>query len=206
MAKYTGPQCRLCRREGVKLYLKGARCFSTKCPIEKRGGQIPGVHGKRYSRRLSDYGAQLREKQKVKRLYQVLEKQFARYYELATKSPSNTGVRLLQLLETRLDNTVYRSGLVTNRSDARQLVAHGNVLVNGKKVSVPSFQVKTDSVISIAPKATSFDAIKQAVEAKINPPKWIETKGAAAHVLRLPERAEIGDDINERLIIEYYSR
>jgi len=133
-------------------------------------------------------------------------KAVARYYELATKSPSNTGVRLLQLLETRLDNTVYRSGLVTNRSDARQLVAHGNVLVNGKKVSVPSFQVKTDSVISIAPKATTFDAIKQAVEAKINPPKWIETKGAAAHVLRLPERAEIGDDINERLIIEYYSR
>src|SRR5689334_18230085 len=148
MAKYTDAKCRLCRREGVKLYLKGARCYSPKCPIERSGGQLPGQHGKKHGRpRLSGYGIQLREKQKAKRFYGVLEGQFHRYYEEAIKSTENTGEVLLQLLETRLDNIVYRLGFTTSRSLARQLVTHGNVLVNDKKADVPSFAVKPGQVV-----------------------------------------------------------
>jgi small subunit ribosomal protein S4 len=143
MAKYIDPKCRLCRREGVKLYLKGERCFSPKCPIEKRGAQIPGQHGKKRSHgRISGYGIQLREKQKAKRSYGVLENQFHRYYELAIKSSQNTGEVLMQLLESRLDNIIFRLGFVTSRSFARQLVTHGNVKVDGKKVDYgKSYQV-----------------------------------------------------------------
>lgn len=206
MAKYTDAQCRLCRREGIKLYLKGARCFSPKCPIEKRGGQVPGQHGKRYTRRLSDFGLQLREKQKVKRLYSVLEKQFRRYYQLAAKSSSNTGLRLLQLLETRLDNVVYRLHLAPNRSQARQLISHGHVLVNGRKVDIPSYQVKPKDSVTVSSKAVNFNFVKDALDSQEKLISWVEKKGAVGRMIRLPERHEIDEGINERLIIEYYSR
>src|SRR3989344_4978313 len=157
MAKYIDPKCRLCRREGEKLYLKGARCFTPKCPIEKRGGQIPGQHGKKRARgRISGYGIQLREKQKAKRLYAVLESQFHSYYELAIKSKGNTAEALIQLLESRLDNICYRLGFVTSRSLARQLVTHGNVLVDGKRVDVASYITKPGQTVSLTEKATKF--------------------------------------------------
>ncbi len=206
MAHYTDPKCRLCRREGVKLYLKGARCFSPKCPIERRGGQIPGVHGKKYSRAYSDYGKQLREKQKVKRLYSVLEKQFRRYYEEALKTPGNTGLKLLQLLETRLDNVVYRLHLAPSRSVARQLVSHGNVSVNSKKMDIPSYQVQPEQTITLLPGALKQSLIKTTLEEKTDLPTWLKRQAAAGQITRLPTRAELADDINERLIIEYYSR
>lgn len=206
MAKYIDPKCRLCRREGVKLYLKGARCFSPKCPIEKRGAQLPGMHGKKRSRgRLSGYGVQLREKQKCKRTYGVLESQFHTYYEQAIKSPSNTGERLMQLLESRLDNVVYRLGFTLSRSLARQLVSHGNVTVNNKKVDVPSFQVKPGQVVSVSTKGAKINFVLENLD-KANTAKWMERKGLEGKVLRQPTRDEIGSDIKENLIIEYYSR
>lgn len=207
MAHYTDAKCRLCRREGVKLYLKGARCYSPKCPIERRGGQVPGQHGKKYTRRLSEYGRQLREKQKVKRLYSVLERQFVNYYKEAAKTPGNTGLRLLQLLESRLDNTLMRSGLVPSRSIARQLITHGHVQVDNKKVDIPSYRVKADQVLTLSPKALKLPEIKEQLESKeAEVAPWVDRKAAAAKISRLPERDEIKEDINEQLIIEYYSR
>ncbi len=200
MARYTGPKHRLCRREGMKL------CNSPKCPVEKKGFQAPGQHGKKFSRTSSDFGKQLREKQKTKRLYGVLEKQFRRYYEEATKSPANTGIRLLQLLETRLDNIVYTSGFVTTRPAARQLVAHGNVLVDNKRVNVPSYKVSPEQVITLSSKALQNALIKQSLEAKKEIPGWLKRKAAVVQVARLPKRDEIESGINEQLIIEYYSR
>jgi len=159
MAKYTAAKCRLCRREGVKLFLKGARCYSPKCPIEKRGGQVPGQHGKKMGRpRLSGFGIQLREKQKAKRFYGVLETQLHRYYDESIKSSQNTGEVLMQLLETRLDNLVYRLGLTGSRSLARQLVSHGNVLVDGQKIDVPSYAVKPGQVVAVIAQGEAADA------------------------------------------------
>ncbi len=206
MAKYTSPVCRYCRREGVKLYLKGARCYSPKCPIERRSGQVPGQHGKRFTRNLSDYGKQLREKQKVKRLYGILEKQFHLYYEEAARFPGNTGSRLLQLLETRLDNVVYRMGLVPSRSIARQVVSHGHVTVNGKKVNIPSYRVRPDQVVALDTKAAQIPVVKQGLEAKVQSAPWVKRDKIAGQVVRLPQRDEITEDINEQLIIEFYSR
>ena len=207
MAKYTDPKCRLCRREGTKLYLKGARCLSPKCPLEKKGAQVPGQHGKKRARgRLSGFGQQLREKQKAKRSYGVLEGQFHRYYEEAVRSTGNSSEVLLQLLESRLDNTCYRLGFVASRSLARQLVTHGNILVNGKKVDVPSFQTKPGMVISLPEKATKFDFVAPNLNDKNVPAKWLTRKGAEGKVERFPTADEIGSDIKASLIIEYYSR
>lgn len=207
MARYTDPKCRLCRREGVKLYLKGARCFSPKCPIEKRGGQVPGQHGKRRSRsRLSGFGIQLREKQKAKRTYGVLEGQFHRYYVTSLKSPQNTGEVLMQTLESRLDNIVYRLGFTISRSLARQLVTHGNVLVDGKKVDIPSYLTRPGQTVSLTDTGAKMEFVAPNLTDKNQPAKWLERKGSVGKIDRLPTRDEIGSDIKENLIIEFYSR
>lgn len=207
MAKYTDPKCRLCRREGTKLYLKGARCLSPKCPLEKKGAQIPGQHGKKRTRgRLSGFGIQLREKQKAKRTYGVLESQFHRYYDTAVKSSKSSSEVLLQLLESRLDNICYRLGFVASRSLARQLVTHGNILVNGKKVDVPSFQTKPGMTVSLPEKATKFDFVAPNLNDKNMPSKWLSRKGSEGKIDRLPTADEIGSEIKANLIIEYYSR
>lgn len=207
MAKYIDPKCRLCRREGVKLYLKGERCFSPKCPIEKRGAQIPGQHGKKRTHgRISGYGTQLREKQKAKRTYAVLENQFHKYYEIAIKSSANTGEVLMQLLESRLDNIVFKLGFVASRSLARQLVTHGNVNIDGKKVDIASYITKPGQIITISPKAQKFAFVSPNLTDKAVPSKWLSRKGAEGKIDRLPTRDEIGSDIKENLIIEFYSR
>lgn len=208
MAKYTDAKCRLCRREGVKLFLKGARCYSPKCPIEKRGGQIPGQHGKKQGRpRLSGYGIQLREKQKAKRFYGILETQFHRYYEEAIKSRQNTGEVLMRLLETRLDNLVYRLGLTLSRSLSRQLVTHGNVLVDGKKVDVPSYSVKPGQVIAVSPRGAKINFVIEAQKVEgVALPNWLSRKAVIGKLERFPSRDEIGSEIKENLIIEFYSR
>lgn len=207
MAKYTDPKCRLCRREGVKLYLKGARCLSPKCPIEKRGAQIPGQHGKKRARgRLSGYGIQLREKQKAKRTYAVLEGQFHDYYDTAIKSKGNTAEIIMQLLESRLDNICYRLGFVASRSLARQLVTHGNVLVDGKKVDVPSFQTRPGMIISLPEKAAKFDFVAPNLTEKNMPAKWLSRVGTQGKIDRMPTQDEIGSEIKTNLIIEFYSR
>lgn len=206
MARYTNSKCRLCRREGTKLYLKGERCFGPKCPIERRGAQPPGQHGKKRSRRLSDYGIHLREKQKVKRIYSVLEKQFRNYYQTALKTKGNTGEKLLQLLESRLDNVVFRLGLVSSRSLARQLVNHGHVKVDNKKVSIPSFQVKPGQTISLSSSGSKLKFVKESVEKKISPAKWLTRKALVGKVDRLPQREELDNQLKENLIIEFYSR
>ena len=206
MARYTESKCRLCRREGVKLYLKGERCFGPKCPIERRGAQPPGQHGKKRTRRLSDYGIHLREKQKVKRTYSVLEKQFRNYYKEALKSSDNTGERLLQILESRLDNIVFRLGLVSSRSLARQLVNHGHVSVDNKNVSVPSYQVKPDQTISLSNKGSKLKFVLESIEKKTPPAKWLSRKALIGKVDRFPKREELDDSIRENLIIEFYSR
>jgi small subunit ribosomal protein S4 len=207
MARYKDAKCRLCRKEGVKLFLKGTRCFSPKCPIERRGGVPPGQHGQKGGKRLSEYGLQLREKQKVKRLYGVLERQFRRYYKEAAKVKEATGRALLQLLERRLDNVVYRLGFVPSRGVARQLVNHGHVLVDGKKVDIPSYRVKQEQTISLDAKALNISEVKKALAEKDKAvPKWLKRKAAVGKIESLPEREEIESDINEQLIVEFYSR
>ncbi len=207
MARYTDAKCRLCRREGIKLFLKGTRCFSPKCPIERRGGVPPGQHGQRRRRRSSEYGLQLREKQKAKRLYGVLERQFRRYYNEAAKVKKATGTVLLQLLERRLDNVVYCLGFAQSRGIARQLVNHGHILVDGKKVDIPSYQVKPGQIIGLTPKGLTIGQVKTALAEKDKKmPKWLKRKAAVGKVERLPERKEIETDINEQLIVEFYSR
>ncbi|TSC54500.1 MAG: small subunit ribosomal protein S4 [Microgenomates group bacterium LiPW_31] len=207
MARYLDSKCRLCRREGTKLFLKGERCFSPKCPLEKRGAVSPGQHGLKRSRRLSEYGIQLREKQKAKRTYGVLERQFRRYFKKAFKKRGVTGEALLQLLELRLDNVVYRLGFVPSRSVARQIVHHGHILVDGKKVDIPSYQVKPGQVINLNPKAMKMEVVKKSLaEKKKEIPSWLQKKAAVGKIIRLPTREEIGADIAEQLIVEYYSR
>lgn len=207
MAKYTDPKCRLCRREGTKLYLKGARCLSPKCPLDKKGAQVPGQHGKKRARgRISGFGLQLREKQKAKRTYGVLEGQFHRYYDAAIKSSGNSSEVIMQLLESRLDNVCYRLGFVASRSLARQLVTHGNILVDGKKVDVPSFQTKPGMTISVPEKAAKFDFVAPNLNDKNVPAKWMSRKGTEGKIDRMPTVDEIGSEIKTNLIIEYYSR
>ena len=207
MARYLDSKCRLCRREGTKLFLKGERCFSPKCPLEKKGAVAPGQHGLKMRRRLSEYGVQLREKQKAKRTYGVLERQFRRYFKKAFKKRGITGEALLQLLESRLDNVVYRLGFVPSRSVARQLVHHGHILVDGKKVDIPSYQVKPGQVINLNPKAMKIEVVKKSLaEKKKEIPSWLQKKAAVGKIIRLPTREEIGADIAEQLIVEYYSR
>ncbi|MCF6191603.1 MAG: 30S ribosomal protein S4 [Candidatus Hydrothermae bacterium] len=210
MARYTGPKCRLCRREGEKLYLKGNKCFTSKCPFERRR-YPPGMHGpSRRRRRESIYGMQLREKQKVRRIYGVLEGPFRRYFEEARRMGGNAGENLLTLLERRLDNVVYRLGFAVSRAQARQFVRHGHILVNGRRVDIPSYQVRPGDVIEVHEKFRNNPILKENLES-VNEREvvgWLslvkdEFRGT---VERLPVRADITHPINERLIIELYSK
>lgn len=209
MARYTGPKFRLDRREGTNLFLKGKRSSSSKHPLEKKGAIPPGQHGqKSLHKKRSDYGLQLREKQKVKRMYGILERQFRNYYEKAAKKKGATGETLLQLLESRLDNVVYRLGFTFSRSQSRQLTSHRHVLVNGKKVNIPSYNVKEGDVISLSDKANNFIFIKEATAEfeKDNLPEWLDRKGLVGTLKKLPAREDIEADINEQAIVEFYSR
>lgn len=209
MARYTGPVCRLCRREDAKLFLKGDRCHSDKCAYDRRQ-YPPGQHGQGRRRRPSDFGHQLREKQKVKRMYGLLEKQFRGYYDRATRMKGITGENLLSLLERRLDNVALRCGFATSHAEARQLVRHGHVEVNGAKVSIPSFQVKPGDVVEVREKSRKVTRVQEALD-KVdrNPlPAWVDLdkdnfKGT---IRSLPVRADISADIDEQLIIELYSK
>ncbi len=212
MARYRGPVCRLCRREGIKLFLKGDRCYKPSCPIEKRGTYPPGQHGRDAKRgKLTGYGEQLREKQKVKRMYGMLEGQFKNYFEKASRQRGIVGENLLFLLERRLDNVVYRIGFATSRAHARQLVNHGHVRVNNKKVNIPSFQVRVGDVISIKEESASNPIILQSFETAVGRgrPSWLEVENRnilAARVVALPKREDITQPINEQMIVELYSK
>lgn len=205
MAKNTSPDCKQCRREGMKLFLKGERCL-TKCAFDKRP-VVPGQHGTA-RKKFSEYGMQLREKQKVRRAYGLLEKQFRLYYEKATKSKESTGWALLKMLELRLDNVVYRLGLGSSRTESRQIVNHGHITVNGKKVNIPSYQVKVGDVIAVKENKQNLEMFNVIKGAKISTPKWLEmnTETLTGKVLALPERDDIDLNIQEHLIVEYYSR
>jgi len=199
MAHYTGPKNRLSRREGIDLFGKGNKL--------RRASQIPGVHGARGAKRPTGYGTQLREKQKTKRIYGIMEKQFRKYFEKAAKQRGSTGEKLMQLLEIRLDNTVYRLGLVPTRAMARQIVGHGHIQVNGKKVTIPSYQVDLEDLITLDDKALNMPVIKERLEIKDAPiPSWLVKTGAAGKVLSLPVRSEIDTPVSEQLIVEFYSR
>ncbi|AXQ13912.1 MULTISPECIES: 30S ribosomal protein S4 [Shewanella] len=206
MARYLGPKLKLSRREGTDLFLKsGVRAIDSKCKLEA----APGQHGARKPR-LSDYGLQLREKQKVRRIYGVLEKQFRNYYKEAARLKGNTGENLLQLLETRLDNVVYRMGFGATRAEARQLVSHKSIMVNGRVVNIPSFKVSANDVVSIREKSQKQARIKAALEvaAQREKPTWVEVDSAKMEgaFKRLPERSDLSAEINEQLIVELYSK
>ncbi len=209
MARNLDPKCRQCRREGEKLFLKAEKCFTDKCAIEKRNFP-PGQHGQRRNQRLSDYGVQLREKQKVRRIYGVLEAQFRSYYAEADRQKGITGENLLQLLECRLDNVTYRMGLGGSRTEARQIVRHNSILVNGKRVNIPSYQVKAGDVISVAESAKSQLRIKGALEAAEQRgfPEWLEVdvKALKGTFKAKPQRDELPPTINESLVVELYSK
>lgn len=208
MARYIGSKCRLCRREGTKLFLKGEKCYTAKCAIENRPFP-PGQHGQRRTR-LSDYAGQLREKQKVRRIYGVLEGQFRSYYKEADRRKGSTGENLLQLLESRLDNVVFRMGFGVSRTEARQLVRHNGITVNGKKVNIPSYQVKTGDVVAVADKAKEQLRVKASVELsqQHGVAEWLEVdaKKFEGTFKSIPERSELSGDINEQLIVELYSK
>jgi small subunit ribosomal protein S4 len=212
MAKYLGPVCKLCRREGEKLFLKGERCFTPKCAFEHRGF-APGQHGRTNqgrSERESDYARQLRAKQKARRIYGVFERQFRRIYGLAQRRRGLTGLNLLQALETRLDNVVFRLGFAVNRAQARLLVTHGHFLVNDRRTDVPSMLVKPGDILMVRPGSHSSEYFKSMSDEAVarTVPAWLERdlKGLSARVLRLPDRAEIDGNLTEQLIVEYYSR
>ena len=208
MARYTGSVCRLCRREGCKLFLKGEKCYGAKCPLDLRH-TVPGEHGQARQRKMSEYGMQLREKQKAKRTYGVLEGQFHHYFEEADRQKGITGENLLVMLERRLDNVVYRLGFGVSRPQARQIVRHGHIRVNGKKVDIPSFQVSVGDVISIREKSAESDHFKAMREGTGKTmPQWLTIDAAElkATVVALPKREDVGMDIQENLIVELYSR
>ena len=209
MARYTGAVCRLCRREGQKLFLKGDRCYTDKCALERRS-YAPGQHGNARNKKLSEYGQQLREKQKARRYYGVLESQFEAYFEMATKHKGMTGENLLAILESRLDNVVYRLGFAMSRAEARQLVRHGHFTVDGKRVDIPSFLVKTGMTIELAEKSRGIDKIKGSLEANASRvvPKWLDfdAKNMVAKVVAVPAREDIDLPIEEHLIVELYSK
>ena len=206
MARYTGASCRQCRREGMKLFLKGDRCYTDKCAIVKRN-YAPGQHVQG-RKKLSNYGLQLREKQKVKRIYGVLETQFRNLYERAEKMSGKTGENLLCLLEERLDNVVFRIGLANSRKEARQLVTHAHFTLNGKKVDIPSFIVKPGSTIEVKEKSKNMASIAEALEANLNTVAFVDVDKDAKKgtYLRLPERSELNQEINELLVVEFYNR
>jgi small subunit ribosomal protein S4 len=213
MARYIGPVCKLCRREGEKLFLKGSRCLSPKCAIEKRA-YAPGQHGQsgQFKRsRSSDYSVQLREKQKARRIYGVLEKQFRRYFTLAQRSKGLTGATLLMILESRLDNVVYRMGLAESRAQARQFVQHGHFDVNGARTDTPAKLLKAGDIVSLHPSSRDtayFKTLSKDMENRSASPQWlsVDPAGLSGRVLRLPSREEIDLSLNEQLIVEYYSR
>lgn len=200
MARYIGPKRRLSRREGLALFTKDIKA------IEKKGAVPPGQHGVRTRRRISEYGLQLREKQKAKRIYGLLERQFRKYFDISSKVKGATGQVLLELLETRLDNIVYRLGFASSRAEARQIVSHGHVNVDGKKVNIPSFRVKVGQTIALSAKLGDNTQVKKGLEQKGTLPEWLERKATVGKVLRLPEREEMEESIDEQLIVEFYSR
>jgi len=214
MSKYLGPVCRICRREGEKLYLKGERCFTPKCAIDRRNF-APGQHGRTGSRgsrsgRESDYLRQLRAKQRARRVYGVLERQFRRYYEVALQRRGLTGLNLLQILESRFDNVVYRLGFAANRAQARVMVTHGHFMVNGRRTDVPSMLLKEGDTVAVrdgSRSLTYFKELSDLADARTSP-SWLnrDTKQLSGNIQRLPERAEIDAFLNEQLIVEYYSR
>ena len=209
MARYTGAVCRLCRREGTKLFLKGTKCTSDRCPLEKRNFP-PGQHGKDRKAKIVGYGLQLHEKQKAKRMYFTLEGQFREYYEKANRAPGVTGELLIQQLERRLDNVAFRLGFAISRRQARQVVRHGHVLVNGKKVNIPSYQVRVGDEIAIREGAKKLIIVEQGAQnAAQNPvPAWLEANfdTFSGRVLSLPLRKDVNLPINEQLIVELYSK
>jgi small subunit ribosomal protein S4 len=209
MARYTGAVCRLCRREGTKLFLKGTKCASDRCPLEKRNF-APGMHGKDRKAKIVGYGLQLHEKQKAKRMYFTLEGQFREYYEKASRASGVTGELLIQQLERRLDNVAFRLGFAISRRQARQVVRHGHVTVNGKKVNIPSYQVRVGDEIAIREAAKKLVIVEQGVQyAAQNPvPAWLEVnfENMSGRVLSLPKRADVNLPINEQLIVELYSK
>jgi len=209
MARNLDAKCRQCRREGEKLFLKGEKCFTDKCAIERRS-YAPGQHGQRSGQRMSDYGKQLREKQKIRKIYGVLERQFRKTYAEASRSKGVTGERLLQLLETRLDSITYRMGFGASRTESRQLVRHNGVLVNGRRVNIPSYQVRPGDVIEVTDKAKAQLRVKAAAEAAESRgiPEWLEVdaKALKGTFKTLPARTDLSSSINESLVIELYSK
>jgi small subunit ribosomal protein S4 len=208
MARYTGADCRLCRREGIKLFLKGDRCYSDKCAVEKRP-YPPGMAGKKRPRD-SEYRVQLREKQRAKRMYGLLEKQFRGYYTIASAQKGITGENLLRLLESRLDNVVYRLGFAKSRDEARQVVRHGHITVNGRRVDIPSYRVRPGEIVAVGQKSKDLLVIKTALIAseKIEVPGWLEVdiEKLQGKVLSLPSRDQIDAPVREQLIVELYSK
>ena len=206
MARYTGPSCRICRREGQKLFLKGERCYSGKCALEKRN-YAPGQHGQG-RKKVSNYGLQLREKQKAKRFYGLQEAQFRYYFVNAASKRGITGETLLVMLETRLDNTVFRMGFASSRKEARQLVCHGHFTVNGKKVDIPSYNVKAGDIVKVKEKSVSSPKFKEIKEMTISTPAWlsIDTEKLEGKILSMPDRSMIDTPVEEQLIVELYSK
>ncbi|MDP2911103.1 MAG: 30S ribosomal protein S4 [Candidatus Omnitrophota bacterium] len=209
MARYTASSCRVCRRQGSKLFLKGQRCYSDKCALNKRS-YPPGQHGKGRRIKFSNYGLQLKEKQKVKKTYGVLERQFRKYFQEASRSKGVTGSKLLELLERRLDNVVYKACFAASRPEARQMVMHGHVIVNNRKVDIPSYSVKTGDIVIMRPKEKTTKRVKESLE-KLKDrgfPGWIDVDPASLRVkiTKLPERTDTAADIKEQLIVELYSK
>ena len=209
MARYTGPVCKLCRREGMKLFLKGDRCFTPKCAIERRNIP-PGQQSQRRRSKVSDFGLQLREKQKARRYYGILERQFRRHFEQAERLPGATGENFLRILEMRLDNLVYRLGFGDSRAQARQLVRHGHISVNGQKVDIPSYICKPADVIAVRPEARGNDFFKvvAATLGRKEIPVWlqVDARNLSGRVVNLPARADLDVNLSEQLIVEFYSR
>jgi small subunit ribosomal protein S4 len=208
MARYTGAVCRLCRREGKKLFLKGERCYTGKCALTRRAS-VPGQHGKS-RKKVSDYGVQLRSKQTCRRYYGVLESQMEKYYDMAERQAGMTGENLLRVLESRLDNVVYRIGFASSRAEARQLVRHNHFTLNGHKANIPSILLKAGDVVAVAEKSKTSDKIKSVIEANSSRPvpKWLDVNADKmdARIVELPNREDIDLDVEEHYIVEYYSR
>ena len=208
MARYTGPSCKLCRREGKKLFLKGDRCLTDQCALSRRA-TVPGQHGAG-RKSVKEYGQHLREKQTARRYYGVQEKQFKKYYNVADKQEGIAGENLLSLLERRFDNVVYRMGLASSRKEARQLVRHAHFTLNGKKADIPSIILKVGDVVALKDKSRSSEKLKALMEnmASVNAPKWLEVNAdaASAKVIAIPAREDVDFDFNEQLIIEFYSK
>ncbi|HLG51332.1 MAG TPA: 30S ribosomal protein S4 [Chloroflexota bacterium] len=210
MARYTGPVCKICRREGIKLFLKGERCFTPKCAVDpSRKPYPPGQHAQR-RRKMSEYGLQLREKQKARFIYGILERQFRRHFEEAQRRPGSTGENLLRILEMRLDNVVFRLGFADSRAQARQLVTHGHITVDGRKVDIPSYETKVGQVIGVHPRSRQnayFTGLPEVLKHRAVP-AWLSLDATAmtGRILSAPTRADIDSNIQEHLIVEYYSR